>query len=119
MQVRHLGLPVRDVRRSVTFYAARFGFDAEGATTYADGTVIVRNSHGFDLALHPDPHLDGPLHPFLHFGFCLADPDAVRSVRAELRAAGVEIVESWDEPRYVALKCADPDGHNVEVYWEA
>lgn len=119
MQVTHLGLPVRDVPRSVTFYAAHFGFDSAGATTYEDGTVIVRNRDGFDLALHPDSDLDGPLHRFLHFGCRVADPAAVRSVLADLRAAGIEIVGSWDEPRYVALKCADPDGHQVEVYWEA
>lgn len=118
MQVTHLGLPVRDVRRSLAFYAAHFGFDPDGAVTCDDGTVLVRDRDGFDLALHPDPGLGGPLHPFLHLGFRVRDPAAVRSALTALRAAGVEIVESWDEPGYVAFKCADPDGHRVEVYWE-
>ncbi len=114
----HIGLPVRDVGRSVAFYATHFGFDPATATTYGDGTVLVRNPDAFDLALHPDTTVHGPLHPFLHVGFRLDDPSAVRAVAADLRTGGVEIVESWDEPGYVAVKCADPDGHRVEVYWE-
>jgi len=52
----HLGLLVRDQRRSLRFYATYFGFDPAGARHYPDGTVIVRNPQGFDLALHPgDP----------------------------------------------------------------
>jgi catechol 2,3-dioxygenase-like lactoylglutathione lyase family enzyme len=31
---------------------------------------------------------------------------------------GVEIVEQWDEPDYVSVKCRDPDGHIVEFSWE-
>jgi hypothetical protein len=38
------------------FYATYFGFDSAGARRYSDGTVILRNGQGFDLALHPgDP----------------------------------------------------------------
>src|SRR5215218_8711289 len=52
----HLGLLVRDQRRSLRFYATYFGFDSAAARRYPDGTVIVRNPQGFDLALHPgDP----------------------------------------------------------------
>jgi len=52
----HLGLLVRDQRRSLRFYETYFGFDSAGARRYPDGTVIVRNTQGFDLALHPgDP----------------------------------------------------------------
>ena len=31
---------------------------------------------------------------------------------------GVEVVEQWDEPGYVSVKCRDPDGHIVEFAWE-
>jgi hypothetical protein len=47
---------VREQRRSLRFYATYFGFDAARARRYPDGTVIVGNAQGFDLALHPgDP----------------------------------------------------------------
>ena len=49
----HLGLPVLDVPRSRTFYEQYFAFDPESTQRYDDGTVIIRNGDGFDLALHP------------------------------------------------------------------
>jgi hypothetical protein len=35
-----------------------------------------------------------------------------------LADAGVRIVEEWDEPEYVSVKCLDPDGYVVEAAWE-
>ncbi len=65
MRFSHLGLPVRDERRSQQFYSAYFGFDPATAQEYADGTVIIRNADGFDLALHPVEHIE-PSPEFLH-----------------------------------------------------
>jgi catechol 2,3-dioxygenase-like lactoylglutathione lyase family enzyme len=53
MHLGHLGLPVRDLRRSQQFYSAYFDFDPATAQEHEDGTVIIRNADGFDLALHP------------------------------------------------------------------
>jgi catechol 2,3-dioxygenase-like lactoylglutathione lyase family enzyme len=112
----HLGLLVRDQRRSLRFYETYFGFDSVGARRYPDGTVIVRNTQGFDLALHPgDPPERLPA--FVHFGFQLPDADAVGALLARMDADGVPILERWDEPGYVAFKCLDPDGWRVEAYW--
>lgn len=117
MHLMHLGLPVRDEQRSRRFYEAYFGFDPATAQRYDDGTVIIRNADGFDLALHGGQDV-GPLPAFLHFGFRLSNPDEVRSLLARTRADGIDITEEHDEPSYVAFKCADPDGHQVETYWE-
>lgn len=117
MHLLHLGLPVRDEERSRLFYETYFGFAPGSARRCADGTVILRNGDGFDLALHPGAQV-GPLPEFLHFGFRLADPDDVRRLLARMRADGIEVIEEDDEPGYVAFKCADPDGHRVETYWE-
>jgi catechol 2,3-dioxygenase-like lactoylglutathione lyase family enzyme len=117
MHLLHLGLPVRDVRRSLDFYQAYFGFDPSTARHYPDSTVIVRNPDGFDLALHPADAAASPP-DFLHFGFALPDAERVRAVLARVTADGVPIVESDDEPGYVAFKCLDPDGWRIEVYWE-
>jgi catechol 2,3-dioxygenase-like lactoylglutathione lyase family enzyme len=117
MRLSHLGLPVQDSDRSQLFYATYFGFDPATAQTYPDGTVIIRNADGFDLALHASPDT-GVSQPFLHFGFRLAAGDDVRAVLARLRTGGVEIIEHDDEPDMVSFKCLDPDGHRVEVYWE-
>ena len=80
MRFSHLGLPVRDDLRSQQFYSAYFGFDPGAAQHYSDGTVIIRNTDGFDLALHPVEHIEPPP-AFLHAGFRAAGP-------ADVRAAG-------------------------------
>jgi hypothetical protein len=30
----------------------------------------------------------------------------------------VEVVEFWDGPDYVSVKCRDPDGYVIEFGWE-
>ncbi len=40
MYFNHFGLPVRDLRRSLQFYSAYFGFEPPTAQEYPDGTVI-------------------------------------------------------------------------------
>ena len=77
MHFNHLGLPVRGLQRSQQFYSAYFGFDPATAQAYEDGTVIIRSTDGFDLALHPVGHV-GPSPAFLHAGFRTAEPADVR-----------------------------------------
>ncbi|MBG0564756.1 VOC family protein [Actinoplanes aureus] len=117
MGITHLGLSVLDPQRSISFYAKYFGFDPATAQRYPDGTVIVRDGDGFDLALHAVDVVGEPP-AFLHFGFRLPRPDDVRALQRRLEADRVTIVERDDEPEYTAFKCLDPDGHRVEVYWE-
>jgi catechol 2,3-dioxygenase-like lactoylglutathione lyase family enzyme len=117
MHLCHLGLPVQDHDRSLRFYATYFGFDPATATSYPDGTVIVRNADGFDLALHPVAEPTAAP-GFLHFGFAMADPESVRGLRRRMELDGVPVVEDDDEPTLVSFKCLDPDGWRVEVYCE-
>ena len=115
--MRHLALPVSDQARSRGFYERYFGFDAAPARNYDGGVLMLYDANGFSLALGPT---DQPitLPAFLHFGVGLPSPDAVRAFGDRLRADGVEIVEQWDEPEYVSVKCRDPDGYVVEASWE-
>jgi len=108
---------VRDLERSLSFYATYFGFDPDTAQTYPDGTVIVRNADRFDLALHPAAEA-APPSTFLHFGFAMPSADAVRALRVRVEGDGVPVVERDDEHELVSFKCLDPDGWRVEVYWE-
>ena len=63
---------------------------------------------------------DQPITPpaWMHIGVGLPDRDAVLALRARLEDDGVEVVEEWDEPGYVSVKCRDPDGYIVEAAWE-
>jgi len=115
--VRHLALPVTDQERSRRFYETYFGFGAEPARRYDGGVLMLYNADGFSLALGPaaEPVV---LPAFLHFGVHVADPAGVRELSRRLAADGVTIVEEWDEPEYVSVKCLDPDGYVVEAAWE-
>ena len=112
----HLALAVSDQGRSQRFYATYLGFDAP-PREYSDGVLMLYNSEGFALALRPS---DEPVRMprFFHFGMGLPTPEDVRSFRDRVMADGIAIVEEWDEPDYVSVKCLDPDGYVVEVSWE-
>ena len=113
----HLAIPVRDQDRSRRFYETYFGFGARPARRYDDGVLMLYDAHGFALALGPaDRPPDAPA--WMHFGVALPDRDAVLALRERLAADGVELVEEWDEPDYVSVKCRDPDGYIVEAAWE-
>jgi catechol 2,3-dioxygenase-like lactoylglutathione lyase family enzyme len=117
MHFNHLGLPVRDEWRSQRFYSAYLGFDLATAQEYEDGTLIIRDTDGFDLALYPVGHVEPPP-AFVHVGFKAAGPADVRALMERMEADGVTIVERNNEAAYVAFKFLDPDGHRIEVYWE-
>ena len=113
----HLAIPVRDQERSRSFYERYFGFDERPARRYEDGVLMLYGRRGFALALGParEP-VDRPA--WMHFGVHLPDREAVVALHDRLVADGVELVEAWDEPNYVSVKCRDPDGYIVEASWE-
>jgi catechol 2,3-dioxygenase-like lactoylglutathione lyase family enzyme len=115
--VKHLALAVTDQERSRRFYETYFGFGARPSRWYDDGVLMLYDAAGFSLALGPtDEQIALPR--FLHFGKRLESRAAVRAFRDRLAADGVPIVEEWDEPAYVSVKCRDPDGYVVEASWE-
>jgi catechol 2,3-dioxygenase-like lactoylglutathione lyase family enzyme len=114
----HIALAVRDQERSRRFYERYFEFDASTACVADDGVLLIRGPDDVQLALG---ETDEPvrLPEFLHFGFRAAEsPAEVRAFRDRLEREGVEIVEFWEEPDYVSVKCRDPDGYVVEFAWE-
>jgi catechol 2,3-dioxygenase-like lactoylglutathione lyase family enzyme len=99
------------------YYAAYFGFNPATARRFEDGTVIVQNADGFDLALHTvaDPEPDPE---FLHFGFRMESPEEVRLLQSRMTGDGLTILDVSDAPDLVSFKALDPDGPRVETYWE-
>jgi catechol 2,3-dioxygenase-like lactoylglutathione lyase family enzyme len=114
----HLALAVRDEGRSRRFYETYLGFGARPARRYDDGVLMLYDERNFELALGraAEPFA---LPPFLHFGRRAASAGEVRALRRRLARDGVALVEEWDEPTYVSVKFADPDGYAVQVWWEA
>ncbi|WP_283139070.1 VOC family protein [Rhizohabitans arisaemae] len=117
MRLKHLALAVRDRRRSRRFYETYFGFGDGPATEYDDGTVIIRDADGFDLAIN-EHHGPAPMSGFAHFGFTCADASEVNALFQRVTGDGVMVIEHCDEPGFASFKCLDPDGYVVEAYWE-
>jgi catechol 2,3-dioxygenase-like lactoylglutathione lyase family enzyme len=113
----HLNLRVRDAAACRDFYVRHFGFSP---AFDAEGGHFVRDDHGFLLALMPaNPHR--PLPDGFHIGFTQADPDAVGAVHSALAGAAVRVTELEDyrpDEAYVTFRCWDPDGTEVEVFWQ-
>ena len=115
--MKHLALAVTDQDRSRRFYETYFGFGASPAREYDDGVLMLYDAAGFSLALGPTDEAVR-LPAFLHFGVRMPSRESVLAFRDRLVADGVPIVEEWDEPDYVSVKCSDPDGYVVEAAWE-
>jgi catechol 2,3-dioxygenase-like lactoylglutathione lyase family enzyme len=117
VQLNHLNLRVADPAACRDFYCAHFGFRPDFE---AEGGYFLRGDDGFLLALVPiDPHVDLP--EGFHVGFGAADPDEVRRVHAALAGAGVRVGDVEDHTPgedYVTFRCWDPDGTEIEVFWD-
>jgi hypothetical protein len=87
------------------------------SSTAAALVLMLYNGRGFSLALRPTAE-PIPRPSWMHFGVHLPERAAVLALRDRLKADGVELVDEWDEPDYVSVKCRDPDGYIVEAAWE-
>ncbi len=116
MRLIHLALPVADRARSRAFYETHFGFAAGPAQECEDGILIIRDAHGFDLALVPAGVL--PEQPHLHFGFRCADAAEVHTLLRHVTDHGISVVERVTGTTFSSFKCLDPDGYQVEAYWD-
>ena len=113
----HINLSVGDVERSLAFYRRWLGF-GDIDRRFPDGTVFVRDDEGTDLALHASAGAAGPPVGF-HFGFRRSRASDVDDLLAALRAGGVDVIEHETGPTLSSVRFRDPDGYEVEVYWEA
>jgi catechol-2,3-dioxygenase len=115
MNLNHLHLKVASVERARLFYQRFFGL-AESAR-HGD-ILFMRDGAGMDLALAP---ASKPVEPpaWFHFGFRLETPDAVAQLYQELVGAGTPMRQALGREDDLAwFRCLDPDGYEIEVYWE-
>ncbi len=108
MDLNHLHLGVDDIAAAARFYEG-LGFREDA---WHGDTLFLRNDDGFDLALAP--HGRAPLPEWFHFGFRVDTPDVVRTLQAECSP----ITASGDDPDFVWFRTTDPDGYQIEIYWE-
>ena len=116
MRANHVHLLVADPDRSAEFYGRWFGF-VEGME-YGDVRFLLSPS-GFELALSLDPDFR-PLPSWFHWGFKAGDRAEVRRLYQEMVAADVPVTRALlEDDQMVSFRCADPDGHSIEIYWVA
>ena len=117
MDLNHLNLRVRDAAQCRDFYVEHFGF---APAFEAEGGYFLRNRYGFLLAVVPaDDH--APLPVGVHIGFGLDAVDDVSSLHSRLSSTSVRVTDLEDhrpDDEYVTFRCWDPDGTEVEVFWE-
>jgi catechol 2,3-dioxygenase-like lactoylglutathione lyase family enzyme len=108
---------VRDVAACRAFYERHFEF---APAFEAEGGIFLRNNAGFLLALVPvDEHRSLP--DGFHIGFKLDSAEDVVAMRSALERDGVRVNELHDGrpgDQYVSFRCWDPDGTEVELFWE-
>jgi catechol 2,3-dioxygenase-like lactoylglutathione lyase family enzyme len=115
MHINHLHLKVASVERARAFYARFFGL---ADFVWHGEMLFMRDDAGMDLALAPEPAA-APLPDWFHFGFRLADATAVEGLHDLMAAEGASITEPLTTAGDLTFfRCADPDGHPIEVYFE-
>jgi catechol 2,3-dioxygenase-like lactoylglutathione lyase family enzyme len=117
MDLNHLNLPVRDPAACRDFYQRHFGFQP---AFEAEGGYFLRNERGFLLALLPAAS-DQPFRDGFHVGFGVGGAGDVLALWKRLSAAGVRTIHPEDfrpAEAYLTFRCWDPDGTEVEVFWQ-
>lgn len=113
----HAALAVSDLDRSVAFYQAVFG----SVVVYRDdGFAQLQTPGSRDvLVLELRPAEAGGAGGVLHLGFRLVDPGEIATAARLVEAAGGSLRGQGEfVPGEPYLFCADPDGYEVEIWYE-
>ena len=113
----HVALSVRDAERAFRFYERVFG----AVATYRErGFIQAQTPGAWDVLVFEErsKRVAGS-GGIVHFGFRLTSPDDIEAAAAEVRAAGGTILEQGEfVPGEPYLFCRDPDGYEVEIWYE-
>ena len=116
-RLRHFAVCVRDLEKSAKFYHDVFGM----AAVYREKNFLQAQTPGARdiLVLEEGTENVGKSGGIKHFGFQLADARDIDSAAAAIEHAGGKILHRGEfcpgEP-YVFF--TDPDGYEVEVWYE-
>jgi catechol 2,3-dioxygenase-like lactoylglutathione lyase family enzyme len=110
----HIALPVVDLERAIAFYTSLLGV----RVLLNDGKVAEIGTPGahdvITLQTEGDP---SPLPT--HIGFRLVEPVAKEVLVSAVQQAGGSVVESGEfGPGMPYVFALDPDGHQVELWFE-
>jgi catechol 2,3-dioxygenase-like lactoylglutathione lyase family enzyme len=113
----HLALKVRDAERAFAFYRHVFG----AVAVYRDRGFIQAQTPGtWDvLVFEEQPEVGQGSGGIAHFGFRLVDPGDIQEAAIAVQAAGGQVVSRGEfVPGEPYLFCRDPDGYDLEIWYE-
>ncbi|MET0659674.1 MAG: VOC family protein [Steroidobacteraceae bacterium] len=113
----HISLAVRDLDRSLSFYSAVFGV----REYFRDERQIqVQGPGPHDIiAFEKAEDTAGVVGGISHFGFRLTQPEDIGLAVAEAQKAGGRILRQGEfSPGFPYAYIADPDGYEIEVWYE-
>jgi catechol 2,3-dioxygenase-like lactoylglutathione lyase family enzyme len=114
MNLNHIHLHVTSVERAADFYERYFGMRQH---VWHGEMVFMRDEAGMDLALAPGEVARMP--DWFHIGFRLGGRPAVEALCRRLEDDGAPIKAPFTaDGDFCFFRCADPDGHLIEVYYE-
>jgi len=113
----HVAIAVRDPARSLRFYQDVFG----AVAIYEEEGFIQAQTPGSRdvLVFQKDPARAGRSGGIIHFGFRLVDAGDIKRALQVVEAAGGTILSHGEFcPGEPYLFCRDPDGYEVEIWFE-
>jgi catechol 2,3-dioxygenase-like lactoylglutathione lyase family enzyme len=122
-QIKHVKLPVTDLRSSASWYCTLF--DLELATEYAEqgevrGVSLLDREGGIEIALRQREHCPGApqLAGFDVFALLSPTKELLTTMAQRCDRLGIPHTEVWDFPGFGAgFDIPDPDGIHVRIAW--
>ena len=113
----HIALAVRDPERSLRFYQQVFGVREYFREA---GSIQVLGPGAHDvIAFEQDVAAAGKRGGIVHFGFRLVTASDIDDAVAEVERAGGRVLRRGEfSPGFPFAFIADPDGYEVEIWYE-
>jgi catechol 2,3-dioxygenase-like lactoylglutathione lyase family enzyme len=114
----HIAVVVKDINRTLLFYTSVFGMEVK----YHGSDFVQLNTPGCHDALVfesvPEDQI-GVIGGITHFGFRLKDPEDIHQMIERIKDAGGKITDTGEfTPGSPYVFFRDPDGYEVEVWYE-
>ena len=112
MKFVHINLVVSDPKSSAAFYQKYLLPDAE--LVMLGSSLHLRDPHS-DLAFQSGAPV---LASGAHHGFVADSAEQVDRLAGALRESDITLTDDCREEGFRSIKFLDPDGYEIEVYWE-